>query len=155
MTTYTLIVSDGIGGWIISWEDYRNYNVTGIDLFAQHVDSSATLLWTAEGVAVSTETGSQSGKAITTDGEGGAVVMWQTNNSYVSAQRINSDGTLTNIDSETPPINNPELPGTNTGDPNSPESPANPDESGGGTGLYLLLLLLAQLIVVNKFREHY
>jgi len=50
------IVSDGAGGCIIVWKDYR----LGTDIYAQRVDKYGTPLWTANGVAVCSQISSQS-----------------------------------------------------------------------------------------------
>ena len=50
------IVSDGAGGCIIVWKDYR----VGTDIYAQRVDKYGTLLWTANGVAVCSQINSES-----------------------------------------------------------------------------------------------
>ena len=44
------IIDDGFGGAIISWNDLR---AGDMDVYAQRVDSSGNILWTADGVAVS------------------------------------------------------------------------------------------------------
>ena len=45
------IVSDGSGGAIITWQDYRGGNY---DIYAQRVNASGAVQWTADGVAVCT-----------------------------------------------------------------------------------------------------
>src|SRR5262249_7976869 len=46
------MVSDGAGGAIVVWQDGRNFDVSGYDLYAQRVNASGTPLWTANGVPV-------------------------------------------------------------------------------------------------------
>ncbi len=48
------IVSDGTGGAIIVWQDERNPLTTGIDIYAQRIDSNGNFLWDPDGVAIST-----------------------------------------------------------------------------------------------------
>ena len=70
------IVSDGAGGAIVTWVDYRSGNP---DIYAQHVLASGTVdpVWPADGRALSTAPNEQSGPAIATDGAGGAIVVWE------------------------------------------------------------------------------
>jgi len=89
------IVSDGAGGAIICWEDYRT---AGGDVYAQRVNSSGTLLWNAGGVAACTATGGQTFPDAATDGSNGAVISWYDYRSEVTsdvyAQRISAAGTV-------------------------------------------------------------
>ena len=48
---YTGIVSDGAGGAIVTWEDYRS-TTTGPKIYAQRVSAAGVPLWTADGVAL-------------------------------------------------------------------------------------------------------
>jgi hypothetical protein len=85
-------VTDGEGGAIVVWRDYRNGN---FDIYAQRLDEHGVPLWTADGVAVCTEINSQPEHEVTADGEGGAIITWRDNrngNSDIYAQRIDSDG---------------------------------------------------------------
>ncbi|UCF77896.1 MAG: hypothetical protein JSW03_07220 [Candidatus Eiseniibacteriota bacterium] len=68
------IAPDGAGGAIIVWEDRR---APGGDIYAQRVDASGAVLWAENGVPVCTHSASQINPEITSDGEGGAVVVWQ------------------------------------------------------------------------------
>jgi hypothetical protein len=88
------IISDGAGGAIITWADYRSGNW---DIYAQRVHASGAVLWTADGVAVTCATGSQYNAEITSDGAGGAIVTWADNRSGnwdIYAQRVNASGTV-------------------------------------------------------------
>ncbi len=87
------IVADGFGGAIIAWEDYRN----GLaDIYAQRIGSNGYGKWASYGVAVCTATGYQLEPYIVSDGEGGAVIVWEdyrTASHYdIYAQRIDSLG---------------------------------------------------------------
>lgn len=66
-------VSDGSRGAIVVWTDARFGND---DLFAQRVDSSGVVRWSANGVAVCTEPHTQGPHAVVPY-SGGAVVYWQ------------------------------------------------------------------------------
>ena len=90
------IVSDGAGGAIATWHDFR---ISGVpDIFAQRINASGTVVWTANGVALSGGPGSNSeyNPVIVADGAGGAIVSWQdfrTGSGDIFAQRINAGGT--------------------------------------------------------------
>lgn len=86
------IVSDGAGGAIVSWEDFRA--VTNHDIYARRVNSAGTPLWTANGVGVCTLSSEQTGPSIAADGAGGAIMAWRDDRTsgVVFAQRINSAG---------------------------------------------------------------
>jgi hypothetical protein len=93
------IVSDGAGGAIITWDDYRNMGIGfGRDLFAQRIDGSGTPLWTANGAPVCSRKGTTTNCDPSSDGAGGAIIPWldsRSNNTYnVYAQRIGSHGSM-------------------------------------------------------------
>ena len=88
------IISDGAGGTIITWQDSRNGNN---DIYAQRVDSSGAVLWTADGVAICTNSTYQGSPRIVSDGTGGAIITWQdsrSGNNDIYAQRVNSSGAV-------------------------------------------------------------
>ena len=66
------IVSDGMGGVIITWDDGRNGN----HVYAQRVDSGGQIKWQQDGVLVCEGTDLQSDPAISYDGFGGAIIVW-------------------------------------------------------------------------------
>jgi predicted lipoprotein with Yx(FWY)xxD motif len=89
-----MIVSDGAGGAIITWEDCRRGNY---DIYAQRVNASGAAQWTADGVALCTATGDQRFPQIISDGAGGAIVTWWDHRSSdwdVYAQRVSASGAL-------------------------------------------------------------
>lgn len=65
--------SDGQGGVVVAWEDYRDLNT---DVYAQRLTGDGTAQWTANGVALCTHLDEQYGVAIAGDGGGGAFVAW-------------------------------------------------------------------------------
>jgi hypothetical protein len=69
------IIADGSGGAIIAWEDLRGG--VDYDLYAQRINAVGTALWTADGVAVATATGTQGNPVIVSDGADGAIIAWQ------------------------------------------------------------------------------
>lgn len=88
------ICSDGAGGAIIVWMDFRSGTA---DVYARRVDRSGTPLWTVDGVAVCTATGAQGWPVVCSDHSGGAIVAWQDNRSGnydIYVQRISASGTM-------------------------------------------------------------
>ncbi|MCD6018167.1 MAG: hypothetical protein K0S53_1288 [Bacteroidetes bacterium] len=82
------------GSAIITWEDNRSGNY---DIYVQKIDSSGNILWALNGVAVCSKTTSQKNPKITTDNNGGAIIVWEDSlNNYwdIYAQRISSTGAL-------------------------------------------------------------
>jgi len=92
------VVPDGAGGVIIAWQ-YAGGSDS--DIYAQRIDGRGSRLWAEDGLAVCTEPGDQLQAAITGDGSGGAVVVWQdTRGSDIDlyAQRVDPDGNTVWID---------------------------------------------------------
>jgi hypothetical protein len=86
--------SDGVGGAILAWDDYRG-NASLADIYAQRLNSSGTALWTAGGQLVCGATDSQFSTSTTSDGSQGAVIAWQDNragNYDIYAQRMSAIG---------------------------------------------------------------
>jgi hypothetical protein len=72
------IVADGAGGAIVTWQDQRaGASVT--DVYAQHVLASGVVdpRWPVNGLAVGAAPGPQELPAISADGAGGAIIVWQ------------------------------------------------------------------------------
>jgi len=89
---FSVACSDGAGGAILIWRDYRNIN---FDIYAQRVDPSGNDLWAAGGIAVCTNSASQPTHVITPDGEGGVIIAWadyRNGNYDIYAQRLDSEG---------------------------------------------------------------
>lgn len=91
------IVSDGAGGVIVIWFDYRNTN----SIYAQHVSAAGNVQWITNGVAICSGTSPVSnnsyGPEAISDGAGGAIVSWtdtRNGNSDIYAQRINAAGNV-------------------------------------------------------------
>ncbi|MEO6187449.1 MAG: T9SS type A sorting domain-containing protein [Ginsengibacter sp.] len=97
---HNYMVSDGAGGAIIGWEDYRsdpgngNSDPAPADIYAQRLSSSGAAQWTANGVAVCTATGDQNTISMVSDGANGAVFAWQDDRTdyRLYAQRLNASG---------------------------------------------------------------
>jgi hypothetical protein len=102
---FPTIASDGSGGAIITWADYR-IGTDQPDLYAQRIDLNGVVQWTANGVAISTAPNSQGNfargdsPAIVSDGNGGAIITWMDDRSNLTtvsdiyAQRINVNGVV-------------------------------------------------------------
>ncbi|MCK4774619.1 MAG: hypothetical protein KAT30_07525, partial [Candidatus Krumholzibacteria bacterium] len=88
------VVSDGAGGAIVCWEDYR-YLVES-DVFAQRIDASGAPAWKSDGEPVGVYFYHQDKPAIVTDSEHGALIFWHDyrNSSHYDlyGQRMTSDG---------------------------------------------------------------
>jgi hypothetical protein len=87
------ICSDGNGGAIITWTDYRNGN--NYDIFVQRINSSGSVMWNVNGTEICTEGGDQIFPKICSDGTGGAILTWEDSrgaDTDIYAQRVNSTG---------------------------------------------------------------
>jgi hypothetical protein len=91
---YPQVASDGAGGAIITWYDFRTG--ASYDVYAQRVNAAGTPLWAANGVVVSSAASDQYAPTIAPDGVGGAVIAWYDfrngPTADVYAQRVNSSG---------------------------------------------------------------
>ena len=87
------VVDDGAGGHIAVWVDAR---AGDSDIYAQRVDATGVVTWTAGGVAVCGAAGEQDSPRVVSDGAGGAIVVWRDGRSGsdtdVYAQRIDASG---------------------------------------------------------------
>jgi hypothetical protein len=87
------VVSDGSGGAIVVWEDLRD--PSGTHIYAQHLNSTGVPLWPVSGVLLCGAAGSQNAPMVTSDQNGGAIVVWtdtRGGSQDLYAQRINSAG---------------------------------------------------------------
>ncbi|MCI0451683.1 MAG: T9SS type A sorting domain-containing protein [Candidatus Latescibacteria bacterium] len=87
------IVSDGAGGAIVAWEDCRTDPLgecSFSDIYAQRVNAAGATQWTANGVAVTLTQPRESNPSVTSDGEGGAIIAWDS--ADIFAQRISPSG---------------------------------------------------------------
>ena len=85
-------ISDGAGGVLVAWQDGRG---TDQDIYVQHANAYGVVTGTAGGVRVCGASGDQVAPHITSDGQGGAIVVWIDNRSGdydVYAQRVNVNG---------------------------------------------------------------
>ncbi len=90
------IVSDGAGGAIVMWLDYRNGSA--VDVYAQRIDASGAVQWTPDGVALCTAADDQVPSGLVEDGAGGAIVAWhdrRNGSTYdIYAQRVDAAGSV-------------------------------------------------------------
>jgi hypothetical protein len=90
------LISDGSGGAVITWYDYRSGS--HYDVYAQSVDASGNTQWAADGVAICNAANSQSLPQLISDGLGGAIITWRDDRSGshfdVYAQRVGADGNV-------------------------------------------------------------
>jgi len=88
------MVTDGAGGAIVVWQDYRDVGNPGI--YAGRVDNAGFAVWSPVGVALCTAVGVQDVPAIASDGAGGAIAAWDDSRSGISidmyAQQVSSSG---------------------------------------------------------------
>ncbi|MBK7190065.1 MAG: hypothetical protein IPH86_15695 [bacterium] len=70
---YPVIVADGAGGAIVTWQDSRS---GGTDIYAQRISAAGAVQWVSSGIAVCTVAGDQYGVVGATDGAGGVIVGW-------------------------------------------------------------------------------
>ncbi len=86
------IVGDGVGGAFITWYDNRNGHS---EIFAQWIDRYGDIVWSADGIAVTSSLVDQADPQIISDRSGGVIITWwdrtiDDNNVY--AQRMDPYG---------------------------------------------------------------
>lgn len=98
------IVSDGAGGAIIAWEDYRDDPNNGNteldnegDIYCQRINQDGETQWYTYGNNLCDENGDQYAVSLMPNGSGGAVAAWvdrRYGGSYLYAQNISSSGNV-------------------------------------------------------------
>lgn len=92
-TREPVITTDGAGGAIVAWSDFRaDYSS---DIRAQRVGADGSALWVAGGVPLCSAVDTQYGLSIVADGAGGAVVGWRdfrSGSEALFAQRVAAAG---------------------------------------------------------------
>ena len=95
---YPTIISDGIGGAIVSWTDYRGGVAS--DIYAQHVLALGAVdpTWPVDGRAICVATNYQYSPMIIADAGGGAIITWydlRTGSNYdIYAQHLLASGAV-------------------------------------------------------------
>lgn len=89
------IISDGAGGAIITWYDYRG--AAGEDVYAQRIDAEGKAVWQKDGMPVCLAAGTQWYPKIVSDRAGGAIIVWtdgrtSSADNSIYAQIISADG---------------------------------------------------------------
>ena len=105
-----LLVSDDQGGAFIIWIDYRNEPDTQGDVYAQHILSDGSLIWSLEGQPIVVKDGAQRFPNMCKDGQGGAYIIWRdlTEGLYehVYATHISANNEIINPGTGVPIITN-------------------------------------------------
>ena len=86
------LVSDGAGGAIVAWQDWRSGQ---FDVYSQRMSAGGARLWNTFGIGLCFLNGHQSGVSMCSDGAGGAIVSWDDARGAtidVYAQRVNGNG---------------------------------------------------------------
>lgn len=68
------IVSDNVGGVLITWTDHRSDPLG--DIYAQRIDASGNRLWNDNGSIVCGVAGYQETPVLSSDGDEGAIIVW-------------------------------------------------------------------------------
>ncbi len=87
------MVADGAGGAVIAWQDLRDGSVH--DIYAQRVNGSGVVQWTADGLVVCNAVDGQNSPQLVSDGLGGAVIAWgdvRNSSDDIYAQRVERNG---------------------------------------------------------------
>lgn len=95
MQVWHSIASDGAGGVVVAWEDFRNQ--TTHDIYAQRLSPSGQRLWGDEAVLLHPTPGAQRDPSLATDGAGGAFVAWndqRNGGGDVYAQHVDATGAI-------------------------------------------------------------
>ena len=86
------ITTDGSSGAILSWQDTRTGTA---DIYAQRMSGAGATQWTGNGVSVCSAIAGQDHPVLTSDGSGGAIIVWndaRNGNPDIYAQRLNTSG---------------------------------------------------------------
>lgn len=91
------LISDGAGGAIITWEDWRNFSQP--DIYTQRISFNGFTSWNFNGVLICSEPNfaNQYSTKIVSDGANGAIICWQDQRNFGSgqdiyAQKVNASG---------------------------------------------------------------
>ncbi len=80
-------VSDGAGGMIIAWEDWRS--VTGYsDIYAQRIDRDGNIRWDTDGSSVSLADYDQGYPELLVTGAGDVIVVWEDGRNEIAGAKI-------------------------------------------------------------------
>jgi len=90
---------DGAGGVVVAWADSRNSATTNSDIYAQRLNGDGVRQWAPDGVPICLEDLGQSRPQLTSDGFGGAIVLFDDprplgSDFGIYVQRIDSTGSI-------------------------------------------------------------
>lgn len=88
------LASDGVGGAIIAWFDFRGNTWPNSTLCVQRINSNGDTLWQANGVVLSSNANSWPYPVILGYGKNGAIISWIGLNGEIMAQRIDTAGVV-------------------------------------------------------------
>ena len=95
------MASDGNGGALLAWEDYRSNAGPGLaDIFTQKINSAGVAQWDPNGIGVCTQAAAQFGPKVISDEAGGAFITWYDNRAGdydIYIQRVEVGGGLIGI----------------------------------------------------------
>ena len=105
------LISDGSGGAIITWDDYRNGSSN--DIYARRISAAGVPQWAVNGIVICNAPNYQDQPKIISDGSGGAIIVFMDlrnsvdfSNRDIYAQRINANGNILWIANGLPVCNN-------------------------------------------------
>lgn len=89
--TVVKILSDGVGGAYLTWQDKRG---TSFDIYAQRIVSTGSSLWQANGIVVCDEANDQTIPELISDKAGGCIMVWNDKRAEedLYAQRLSPTG---------------------------------------------------------------
>jgi hypothetical protein len=89
-------ISDGNGGIIIAWPDFRDG--VSYDIFVQRINSAGVVQWTTNGINMCSVPFYQLAPSMVPDGSGGAIIAWaderDSGNYDIYAQHVDSAGNM-------------------------------------------------------------
>src|SRR5262245_25941548 len=97
-----MVRPDGVGGAFVAFRDFRHYNLTDDDVYLQRITGTGQIApgWPSDGLPVCVAPRAQELSAISPDGRGGVLLVWQdfrnqdVTSTDIYAQRVQADGTL-------------------------------------------------------------
>ncbi len=90
------IVSNGVGGAFVTWEDERA-GTSNTDIYAQNINDDGTPAWTADGKVICGAAGNQKTPALTPDGSNGTVIAWAGDGEGIDkvySHRVDAEGNI-------------------------------------------------------------
>jgi hypothetical protein len=92
--------SDGFGGAIIAWQDFRDIVLTGTDIYADRINENGVSQWNIDGKAICTISPDQYSPHLCVDNNGGAIIAWTDGRGYmvteyeIYAQKLDPNGNI-------------------------------------------------------------